>query len=66
MQRTELKALVPYGYAKLIAMKSKTSRMTVSAFLNGKNDNITIELATLEVLAELQEKRNSLIAKIKA
>jgi hypothetical protein len=64
MQRKELKSKVPYGYGKLIAQKAEVTEQSVSQFLNGKNDNVDIELATLEVLAELSEKKNSLLARI--
>lgn len=64
MERQELKSKVPHGYIEVIADKAGVNRMTVSNFLNGKNDNIKVEIATLEVLAELSEKKNNLLARI--
>lgn len=64
MEREQLKSKVPHGYGKIIAKKAGVKEQAVSQFLNGKNDNINIELATLEVLAELSEKKNSLLARI--
>ena len=64
MDRKELKAKVPHGYGQIIANKAGVTKQSVSQFLNGKNDNVEIELATLEILAELSEKRNGLIARI--
>jgi hypothetical protein len=64
MERKELKSKVPYGYGKVIAKRAGVKEQSVSQFLNGKNDNVDIELATLEVLAELSEKKNGLIARI--
>ncbi|WP_295795157.1 hypothetical protein [Mucilaginibacter sp.] len=64
MEREQLKAKVPHGYGKVIAKKAGVKEQAVSQFLNGKNDNVNIELATLEVLAELSEKRNDLLARI--
>jgi len=64
MERKELKAKVPHGYGKIIAKRAGTTVQAVSQFLNGKNDNIAVEMAVLEVLAELSEKRNNLLARI--
>jgi transcriptional regulator with XRE-family HTH domain len=64
MERQELKSKVPHGYIEVIAERAGVNRMTVSNFLNGKNDNVKVEMATLEVLAELAEKKNNLIARI--
>jgi transcriptional regulator with XRE-family HTH domain len=64
MERNELKAKVPHGYGQRIAVKAGTTKQAVSQFLNGKNDNVDIEMATLEILAELSEKRNALLARI--
>jgi DNA-binding LacI/PurR family transcriptional regulator len=65
MKRSDMKLLVPRGYGKLIAQKAGVTEMTVSQFLNGKNDNIKVELATLEILAELADKKEFLVNKIK-
>jgi transcriptional regulator with XRE-family HTH domain len=64
MERKELKEKVPHGYGALIAERAGVTKQAVSQFLNGKNDNVSIELATLEILAELSEKKNSLLARI--
>lgn len=64
MTREELKSKIPHGYAKKIALKAGVNKMTVSNFLNGKNDNVAVEIATLEILAELTNKRDSLLAQI--
>jgi transcriptional regulator with XRE-family HTH domain len=64
MTRQELKAKIPHGYAKQIAKKAGVNRVTVSNWLNGKSDNVLVELAVLEVLAELSEKKNSLLNRI--
>ena len=64
MKRKELKEKVPYGYGKLIAKRAGTTEQVVSQFLNGKNDNVAVEMAVLEILAELSEKRNNLLARI--
>jgi transcriptional regulator with XRE-family HTH domain len=64
MERDELKLKVPHGYGKIIAEKAGVKEQSVSQFLNGKNNNVNIELATLEILAELSEKKNALLARI--
>lgn len=65
MTRPELKAKVPHGYGKKIAERAKTTPQAVSHFLNGKTDNPEIEIATLEILAELSEKRSHLLSRLK-
>jgi len=64
MKRSELKSKVPHGYGQKIADKAGVKKQAVSQFLNGKNDNVEIELAVLEILAELSEKKNSFLARI--
>jgi len=66
MERTELKAMVPHGYYKIIAQKAGTTTQTVSQFLRGNNNNVTIEIAILELLADLAEKKRGLVDRIKA
>jgi transcriptional regulator with XRE-family HTH domain len=64
MERQELKTKIPHGYAKLIAEKDGVNRVTVSNWLNGKSDNVSVEIAVLEVVADLSEKKKSLLARI--
>jgi len=65
MTRQELKEKIPHGYAKKIAEKAGVNRITVSKWLNGKSDNPMVELAVLEVVAELSEQKSGLLARIK-
>ncbi|QTE39505.1 hypothetical protein J3L18_10750 [Mucilaginibacter gossypii] len=62
MTREELKSKIPHGYAKMIAEKAGVNRVTVSNFLNGRNDNIMVELAALEVVADVEQKRRGYMA----
>ena len=64
MERAALKKMVPHGYGKLIAQKAGVNTMTVSQFFSGKNNNISVELATLEILADLSETKARLVARI--
>lgn len=64
MTRKELKAKVPHGSAKEIAAKAGVNRITVSNWLNGKSDNPLVEIAVLELVAELEEKKNALYARL--
>jgi transcriptional regulator with XRE-family HTH domain len=64
MDRKELKKLVPHGYGKLIAEKAGVTPKYVSQFLNEKNDSTKIEIAVLEVIAELKGKRKQLLKQI--
>ncbi|MBD1385724.1 LacI family DNA-binding transcriptional regulator [Mucilaginibacter rigui] len=65
MERNELKAKIPHGYGKIIAERAGTTKQAVSQFLNGKSDNVNVEMATLEVLAEINEKRKALLNRLK-
>jgi transcriptional regulator with XRE-family HTH domain len=65
MDRKELKSKVPHGYGEKIAKKAGVTKQAVSQFLSGRNNNVQIELATLEILAELSEKKNGFLARIK-
>lgn len=65
MTREELKSKVPHGSAKIIADKAGVNRITVSNFLNGRSDNKAIEIATLEVVADYEEKKRNLLTRIK-
>lgn len=65
LTRQELKNKVPHGFIQKIADKAGVSRKQVSRFLN--DENITserVELATLEVLAELSQKKRQLLEQI--
>ncbi len=64
MTRDELKAKIPHGYANVIAKKAGVNRITVSNWLNGRSDNQLVEIAVLEVVVELTEKKNALLARI--
>ena len=57
MTREELKAKIPHGYANKIATKAGVNRITVSNWLNGRSDNPMVEIAVLEVVAELTERK---------
>lgn len=58
MNKQELKKILPHGYTQKIADKLGVHRNTVTNCLNGKTDSPTVELAILEALAELKEKRD--------
>jgi hypothetical protein len=64
MTREELKAKIPHGYSKLIAQRAGVKNHSVSLFLHGKINSVKIEMAALEVLAELSDKKNDLLIRI--
>lgn len=64
MNREELKNHIPYGYGKVIAQKAGVSERSVSNYMSGKTNSIKIEMAALQVLAELGEEKKELINKI--
>ena len=65
LTRKQLKEKVPYGYCKVIADRAKVTKKQVSVFLNDENvKSNNIEMATLEVLAELSQKKKALLEQI--
>jgi transcriptional regulator with XRE-family HTH domain len=65
MNRQELKSKIPHGSANEIAKKAGVNRITVSNWLNNKSDNVNVEMAVLELVAELSDKKSALLARIK-
>ncbi len=65
MKTEEIKNMLPHGYSKIVADKAGVSRAAVSKYLSGKSESMKIELAALEVLAELSQKKEKLLRKIK-
>lgn len=64
LTRDEMVQKLPYGYTTTIAQKANVSKATVSNYLKGKNNNPDVEMAILEVLAELSKKKKELLAQI--
>lgn len=64
MERSELKSRIPYGYCKRIAQKAGVSKHSVSKYLKGKTNSYKVEKAILEVIAELSQEKQQLLAKI--
>lgn len=64
INRKELKEKVPYGYGKKIAEKAGVSQKVVSDYLNGKINSEKVEIATLEILAEISMKKKLLLEQI--
>lgn len=64
MNRNELKSKTPHGYGKKIAARAGVTEKAVSLFFNNKINSHRIEMATLEVLSEIGQSKNILIANI--
>jgi len=64
LTRKEIKKKLPHGYAKIVAERAGVSQRAVSLYLSGTHDSERIELAALQVLAELSQKKKDLLAKI--
>ena len=64
MNRQDLRKKVPHGYSKEIAKRAGVSQKFVSDFLAGKANSERVEMATLEVLAELSNKKRALLEQI--
>ena len=56
--RKEMRLQIPYGYGKKIASRAGVTPRFVSKYLNNSNINSEkVEIATLEILAELANKK---------
>jgi hypothetical protein len=64
MTRTKLKKLIPNGYCKVIAERAGVTRKSVSDYLHGRSNSYKIEIATLEVVADLTKKKTELLKDI--
>lgn len=64
IDRNELKRKLPGGYQKEIAQRAGVSLAAVSRYLNNKNNNNKVEIAVLELLAELSDKKKELLNRI--
>lgn len=64
MNRQDLRKKVPRGYGKEIAKRAGVSQKFVSDYLNGKANSEKVEIATLEVLAELSNRKRELLQQI--
>jgi|GEM_PF-2365272 len=64
IDRKELEKKVPYGYKSVIAKRAGVTNSCVSAYFSGLNNNIKVEVATLEILAELSQEKKRLMTLI--
>ncbi|MBX2916428.1 MAG: hypothetical protein KF856_14255 [Cyclobacteriaceae bacterium] len=64
MTRKKMKGMIPQGYCKVIAQKAGVSRKSVSDFLHGRTDSHKVEMAALEVIADLTRQKAILIRDI--
>lgn len=63
-QRRSLKEQLPHGYSKIVAQRAKVSQKMVCDFFAGRRNSVKVELATLEILAELSQKKKHLLEQI--
>lgn len=64
LNREEIRLKVPHGYQHKIAEKAGTSQAAVSKYLKGKSNSEKIEMAVLEILAELSQRKKQLLDQI--
>jgi len=64
LTRKELAEKIPYGYAKKIAKKAGVSPEFMSKWMADQANSERVEMATLEVLAELSQRKKTLLAQI--
>jgi predicted transcriptional regulator len=61
LNRKELREQVPHGHCKIIAKKAGVTQKSVSDYFATKNNSEKIEMAVLEVLAQIGEKKKRLL-----
>jgi transcriptional regulator with XRE-family HTH domain len=66
LNRKQLKSKIPFGYGKEIAKRAGVTQKHVSDYLNGRANSERVEMAVLEVLAELNTKKKILLQQIAA
>jgi predicted transcriptional regulator len=64
IDRTKLKDKIPHGYGKIIAKKAGVTAKAVSEYLNNRMNSERIELAALNVVAELENAKNEIVNQI--
>ena len=64
IDRTELRKKIPQGYCDVIAKKAGVSRVSVSGYFSGRSNSRKIEIAALQVVAELEKETSNLISQI--
>ncbi|MHB8207788.1 helix-turn-helix domain-containing protein [Mucilaginibacter sp.] len=57
----ELKDKIPHGFGKIIAEKAGVNQCSVSKFLNGKTKSWKVENAVIEIIKELEAKRETIL-----
>ena len=63
INRKALREQVPHGYCKIIAEKAGVTTKSVSVYFSYQVNSERIENAALQVVAELQVKKNKLLKK---
>jgi AcrR family transcriptional regulator len=66
MERQDIKALLPHGSMQQIATRAGVSMATVTQWFTGRHNSERVQTAVLEVLAEVQAKRQGIQAKFEA
>lgn len=64
LTRKELKDKMPYGSMGVVAKKAGVTPKTVSDFFAEKNNNVNVEMAALEILAEISQRKKALLSLI--
>ena len=64
IERKELRDKLPYGYQKNVAERAGVSISCVSNYLKGLNNSEKVEMAILEILAELSDRKKALLDRI--
>ncbi len=61
VNRKELRSKIPKGYCKIIADKAGVTNQAVSSYFSAKINSEKVEIAALEVVAQLKQERLKLI-----
>jgi transcriptional regulator with XRE-family HTH domain len=64
IDRNYLKKQMPHGSAKILAEKIGVTPKSISNYITGKSNSEKIELAVLQLVADLKKKKNQLLKKV--
>jgi len=64
LDRKKIKEKIPHGYGKIVAKKAGVTEKSVSDYLNSRLNSERIEIAALEVIAQIQQSKNQLVSQI--
>lgn len=64
IDRKQLRLMIPHGYVNQISERANVTQQSVSQYFAGRLNSEKIELAALQLAAELKEKKEALIKRV--